>query len=68
MGIYQCRIISNKIGILDCIDLRLCFANQWTGFYMIETFVMKNLEKVRGCSHPILRVSNFQEITYLLCC
>ena len=36
---YECSIVKYK----DNAILRMSSANQWTGFYMIETSVMKEL-------------------------
>ena len=39
----------------------ICFANQWTGFYMIETAAMKELKGINFCrykSSPIEKYGN----------
>ena len=45
-----------KIGDMETFG-DICSVNQWTGFYMIRTTVIKELKMMKSAFHFILKVS-----------
>ena len=45
----------------------ICSANQWTSFYMITAFVMKELKDLIVYYHQIRPVSKYSEFFHIIC-